>query len=190
MKASKRAWRSMVDRCHNPSDKGFRFYGARGVAVCPAWRASYETFASDVGPRPSSKHMLDRIDNERGYEPGNVRWATATENNRNRRNTVQVTALGRTMTIGEWAEETGLSYALIAGRLFSGWAPDAAVTEPAKSPVVNITYEGRTMPLQQWAAELGISKGTLWNRVRKFRWPLERALVPGDQRENANRKAG
>jgi hypothetical protein len=107
----------MVERCHNPKSKDFSHYGARGIAVCDQWRASYLTFAGDVGERPSPLHVLDRIDNDRGYYPDNVRWVTQTENNRNRRNSVSLTVRGETMPLVEWSKRTGIAYPALLERL-------------------------------------------------------------------------
>lgn len=78
------AWRNMRARCNNPNQKDYKHYGGRGIQVCQRWN-SYKIFAADVGPHPGGGFTLDRIDNNRGYEPGNVRWATRTEQVRNSR---------------------------------------------------------------------------------------------------------
>jgi hypothetical protein len=80
-----RSWAAMKTRCLNPNGHAFNYYGGRGIAVCDRWRDSFEAFYADMGPRPTGR-SLDRIDNDRGYEPDNCRWATATEQNNNRRN--------------------------------------------------------------------------------------------------------
>lgn len=79
------AWVNMRHRCHNPRNKSYPYYGGRGIAVCEQWRTSFAAFITDVGPRPSPRHTLDRIDNAGDYEPGNVRWATWKEQRANRR---------------------------------------------------------------------------------------------------------
>jgi hypothetical protein len=82
-------WKGIVQRCTNPKVKAYPRYGGRGVSICDAWRHSFEEFLAHVGQRPSSEHSIDRIKNDLGYEPGNVRWATDREqaNNRHARGT-------------------------------------------------------------------------------------------------------
>jgi hypothetical protein len=80
-----RAWQQMKARCLNPNHRYYPDYGGRGIGVYHVWVDSFETFLADVGQRPSDKHSLDRIDNDRGYEPGNVKWSTYFEQNHNRR---------------------------------------------------------------------------------------------------------
>jgi hypothetical protein len=79
------AWKSMKERCLDPAHHAYRNYGGRGVTVCASWQESFTAFLADVGMRPPGRYSLDRIDNERGYGPGNVRWADSRTQNRNRR---------------------------------------------------------------------------------------------------------
>lgn len=84
--AEYRCWAHIKDRCFNPNDRAFHNYGGRGITVCARWRDGYENFLADVGRRPSPKHSIDRYpDNDGNYEPDNVRWATKSEQQRNRR---------------------------------------------------------------------------------------------------------
>jgi len=77
------SWRAMQTRCDNPRGKCYELYGGRGIAVCDRWRV-FENFLADMGERPEGL-TLDRLDVEGNYEPGNCRWATVQEQNRNRR---------------------------------------------------------------------------------------------------------
>lgn len=79
------AWDNMLARCYRPSHKYYADYGGRGISVCQKWRMSFQEFYRDVGTRPSANHSLDRMNTDGHYEPGNVRWATATQQNLNRR---------------------------------------------------------------------------------------------------------
>lgn len=79
------SWQGMLARCHNPKSPRYSDYGGRGIAVCDEWRESFAAFFEHVGPKPTPAHSVDRIDNESGYLPGNVRWASPTEQAGNRR---------------------------------------------------------------------------------------------------------
>lgn len=76
-----------IHRCHNDKHKQYMDYGGRGIAVCEEWRGEggAAKFIEHIGPKPSPDLTLDRIDNDRGYEPGNVRWATRKQQAANRR---------------------------------------------------------------------------------------------------------
>jgi hypothetical protein len=118
-----RSWLAMRERCSRPSHPHFASYGGRGISVCPRWD-SFEVFLSDMGPRPSKDHSLDRYPNNDGnYEPGNVRWATPKQQGRNRRSNHLI----RGRTLAEWSERTGLSTATIRQRLLRGWSEEEAV---------------------------------------------------------------
>jgi hypothetical protein len=121
----------MCRRCE-PQNQAHKDYYDRGIRVCEDWRGrgGFQRFIEHIGWRPGSELSLDRIDNDRGYEPGNVRWATAIEQNRNTRKNTFVTIDGVTKTVPEWAEESGLATHVIHGRLVRGDDPKEAVFRP------------------------------------------------------------
>lgn len=78
------AWQAMKSRCNNPNASKYHLYGGRGIRVCDRWQNDFSAFLADMGRRPPDKTSLDRIDGNKGYEPGNCRWANDFEQNRNR----------------------------------------------------------------------------------------------------------
>jgi hypothetical protein len=125
-----RRWTAMKMRCLNPTVPCFKHYGGRGIQVCERWRRSFAEFFADVGPRPSPKHTLERLDNNGHYEPGNVRWATYAEQMRNKRGNVYLEHAGRRMAAMDWAKELGVSHQVIQGRIKSGWDVARICTTP------------------------------------------------------------
>ena len=119
-------WRNMIRRCTRETHPDYDAYGARGISVCREWM-SFETFIRDMGERPSPSHSLDRFDNDGDYCPGNCRWATAEQQNRNRRNNRWITVDDQTMLLSEWAELAGVHPSTIHKRLKRGWGKAAAV---------------------------------------------------------------
>lgn len=84
-------WCKMRDRCQNPRSGDFKNYGGRGITVCARWRDDFAAFLSDMGPRPSAAHSIERKDNEAGYSPANCVWATKDVQAKNRRPRVRKT---------------------------------------------------------------------------------------------------
>lgn len=125
-------WEVMKARCSNPSHKSYPDYGGRGITVCPEWAASFESFYNHVGPRPSDNHSIDRVDNNKGYEPGNVRWATAKQQGRNKRTNHHLTLNGETKTLAEWSEITGIKKNSLSARSRYGWSDERILTTPPR----------------------------------------------------------
>lgn len=124
------SWTNMVARCTNPNRQDFKHYGGRGITVCERWRNSFADFLADMGEKPAGT-SLDRIDNERGYEPGNCRWATRTEQMQNTRTNRQITFGGETLTLGAWARRIGINHESLRARL-QNWPLERALTEAPK----------------------------------------------------------
>jgi hypothetical protein len=101
-------WLNVISRCDNPSNTRWADYGGRGIKVCERWR-KFENFLSDMGSKPSPKHSIERIDNDGNYEPGNCKWATTSEQSKNRRSNVWVMFDGKKMLLEEAVGLIGLS---------------------------------------------------------------------------------
>lgn len=128
-------WRMMKSRCSDKKSDSYGSYGGRGISVCSQWRESFWKFCEDMGPRPSPKHTVDRINNNGNYEPGNCQWATQERQCRNRRDNRWVSAFGCFALVLEWADCTKIPRALIIRRLDRGWPPEDAVSKPSPSGV-------------------------------------------------------
>lgn len=122
-----RAWYGMIARCECLTNKKYPLYGGRGIRVCARWRKSFVAFFADVGPRPGKEFSIDRIKVDGNYEPNNVRWATAKQQQRNRSNNRKVRYRGKTMTLAAACEIAGLRYGLVKRRLQLGWSDTDAL---------------------------------------------------------------
>ncbi len=105
-----KAWDSIKQRCHNPSDKAWEWYGAKGITVCDRWRESFDAFLTDMGRRPDGCDSIERKRGHLGYTPANCVWATHKAQARNRSNNRLVLFAGRQMPLVEAAELAGVPY--------------------------------------------------------------------------------
>ena len=140
-----RIWQAMIRRCTVEKDTEYHNYGGRGIKVCQRWTESVEAFFTDLGPRPSKRHMIDRKDNNKGYDCGgcqdcssrdaapNCHWVLPKTNARNRRGNVLLTHDGRTATIAEWSELTGIDQSTLWLRLNTlGWSVHDSLVKPVR----------------------------------------------------------
>lgn len=120
----------MWSRCAYEKHPAFSHYGGRGIVVCDRWK-DFRNFLTDMGERPDGT-SLDRIDNDRGYEPGNCRWATDIEQHNNTSANRILVVRGEALTLSQWARRTGLGVSTVRERLRRGWPPERAVFTPTK----------------------------------------------------------
>lgn len=130
--AEYRAWCHMKTRCSLPSVDRFPLYGGRGIRVCDRWLESFSNFLADMGPRPSSRHSIEREDVDGNYEPSNCRWATRVEQARNKSNNRLLTHNGVTRCLTEWALVAGMSPTRVLARLNRGWSVADALFRPKR----------------------------------------------------------
>lgn len=126
-----KSWSSMRERCNNPKHQSFVHYGGRGIRICDRWSdidTGFAAFFSDMGRKPSRSHSIDRVDVNGHYEPGNCRWATQRQQQRNRRSNVLIEAFGRTQCVSAWAEEIGVTTECVLWRL-QRWPIEQAVSQ-------------------------------------------------------------
>ncbi len=138
------AWMRMRQRANNVNHPDYVRYGGNGINVCEGWNTRFESFYADLGGRPSPIHSIDRTNNLGGYWcghcdecitngwPRNGRWATPTEQARNRSSNRPLTVNGETMLLMDWAAKVGINRTTLARRLDRGWSHERAVLTPAR----------------------------------------------------------
>lgn len=126
-------WRAIKQRCLNPKSRQWADYGGRGIDIDPRWAASYTVFRNEAG-EPLKGLSIDRIDNEKGYWPGNVRWCNRTTQNKNKRNNVTFEYKGKDLTLNDLSELCGINKRTLASRIYLyGWSVVEAVETPVKA---------------------------------------------------------
>lgn len=121
----------MKQRCFNEKSSSYKYYGGRGVTVCAEWRDDFDAFYEHMGPRPSPKHTIDRIDNNGNYEPGNCRWATYEVQANNRSNNRHIEYDGRLQTASQWEQELGMHKGVAVARMRRGQSALFALSTPS-----------------------------------------------------------
>lgn len=119
-------WQRMRNRCNNPNNPGYHYYGGRGIKVCDRWN-DFENFAKDLGEPPDHTYSLERIDNDKGYEPDNCRWATRAEQSNNRRSCIPVTIGNETHNVAEWLRIIGMTSSAYYRRISKGFNPQEVI---------------------------------------------------------------
>lgn len=146
-------WAAFIQRCCNPNNKKYQFYGGRGITVSDEWRNNFLCFIKDMGKAPSQKHTLDRERNNEGYCKENCRWVSYYVQNINRSNTKMFTYQGKTQHLTKWAEEFNLNLKSLWYRIRRGMTIDQALTTPfeytcnrksIKSAITGTLYKSKT----------------------------------------------
>lgn len=124
------SWKSMNGRCKNKNDPSYNRYGGRGISVCDRWN-NFENFIEDMGERPPGT-SIDRVDNSKGYYKENCRWATKSEQQRNKRNSLILTVGFRSASITTWCKELGVPFYVVKNRVHRGWSHEKALFTPIR----------------------------------------------------------
>jgi hypothetical protein len=125
----------MISRCHNNKNPFYKDYGGRGIIVCEEWRHNVEKFINHIislGWHKQCGLSIDRINNNEGYKPGNIRLATPVTQGRNNRRNFIIEYNGESAPISEWAERIGMPYPRLYTRLLRGWSVERAFSEPSR----------------------------------------------------------
>ena len=117
-----RTWTAMLQRCKRKAHPAYASYGGNGIAVCEKW-LNFKGFLDDMGERPEGM-SIDRIDNSKGYFKENCRWATSSQQARNRNTNRHVTINGETKLLIEWAESSGIPFSVLRKRMEAKWSED------------------------------------------------------------------
>lgn len=131
---SYQTWEYIKRRCYNPADIDYPYYGAKGIVMWEGWvnnPADFCEYVETLERYNEKGTTIDRIDYTKNYEPGNIRWLSLAEQQRNKSSNRRITVNGETHILQEWANITGLSYGVISYRLKHGWTPEEAISVPA-----------------------------------------------------------
>lgn len=124
-------WKGIKSRCYTPSSSSFKNYGAKGITVCKRWKTSFENFYADMGPCPED-FSIERINNKKGYSKSNCKWASRTEQNLNKSNTIRLKFNNKILTIPEWSKLLGISANTLYRRYYRGWTNKRILTTQIK----------------------------------------------------------
>lgn len=173
-------WAHIKTRCLDPDYDCYNHYGGRGISVCDEWKNSFAAFRSwAISNGYNDKLTIDRIDVNGNYEPSNCRWATISEQSKNKRNTKLVTFNGETLCASDMASKYGVDKNTLRQRLNRGWSVKDALLSKAGDIRGNrkyITFQGLTLPFSKMAERFGLKPATLCQRIKRG-MTLEQALT-------------
>lgn len=172
-------WCAMKQRCYNPNNKRYDSYGGRGITICDEWLNDYPAFrkwAIENGYEDNGKLSIDRIDNDGNYEPNNCRWADIITQANNRSSNIVITYNGKTQTLRQWSEETGISMDALYSRYRAGKTAEEILkkydvrnigctrVDISTNRIIELRKQGMSIP--KIAKEVGCSQGTVYNRLK------------------------
>lgn len=160
-------WQHMKARCYRETSQDYALYGGRGIRVCDQWVDDFDCFYRDMGPRPTPRHSIERLDVNGDYEPSNCVWALPEQQANNKRNNSIFTYGGEQITLAELSRRTGTPYCRLKMRLRTGMSVQDAVNKEDLRLVVKdkITIDGVSRSFYGWCKLLGINLSAAYARV-------------------------
>ena len=125
-------WKNMRQRCLNPNTHKYFIYGGRGITIDSSWN-SFRNFIEDMGNRPSLKHSLGRIDNNKGYSKVNCRWETSEQQMNNTSRNVFLDFKNQRKTVSQWEKFLGFAHGTVKSRIYRGWSIEKSLTTHASA---------------------------------------------------------
>ncbi len=171
-------WGGIVARCYDEKNQAYPSYGGRGILMSDEWRNSFQAFFNDMGKRPSIKHSIERIENDKGYFNGNCKWATKKEQARNRRTSKIVEINGQLKTVAEWCEIYNIKTQSVYSRIMRGASYAEAITKSLlrhPKPKVYLKFNGETKSISEWAREKKVTMNLIQKRIQSG-WDAEKIL--------------
>lgn len=192
-------WKNIIDRCFNVKCQSYLIYGGRGITVCERWM-SFDNFHDDNIQLYDYGLEIDRVDNDNGYYPENIRWTTRKENCNNRSTTKKIIYDGLELSITQHAERLGVNPKMVIERLANGWGVERALTEGKGENTVRAKrgevrrkkleerarkhnaklkryrLDGKDYTISELSAISGVTTKLLRKRIDERGWSVERAV--------------
>lgn len=169
---------SMYCRCYYPSTNGYERYGGRGIKMCEEWINNPNSFYQwSINNGYKKGLTIDRIDNDKDYEPSNCRWVTKEIQDNNRRNNRKITYNGETKTLSQWSREYNINIVTLSDRLKAGLSINEALNKPVikSGGKLLFTINNETKLLSEWCKIYNINYQTAWKKIKNGR-SIEKAL--------------
>lgn len=180
-----RIYHGIKQRCNNPKNISYKYYGARGIAMCDEWASSFTAFCLwAINNGYSDCLTIERININEDYTPNNCIWVPLSRQAQNTRSNYRnrtITFNGETKTIEQWAQECNVTPRCLCRRIQRGMPVEKAVTLPRNQRGKYVTINGETKSVLEWCAIFNLSKSAYIVRVRHGMTPVQALTMPKSQ---------
>lgn len=174
------AWLNMIKRCCSITDAAYKDYGGRGIVVCDRWLHSFENFIADMGLKPTSKHSIDRKNNDGNYEVSNCRWVLKKIQARNQRSNIFITHNNETLCLSAWSEKIGIKNGNLWARLKRGWSIADIIKKADKKcnskQVINTKTGEIFNSITSAAKSIGVNRNVIGRKLSGSRGDLDKTF--------------